>query len=183
MRIALFCIGNKLMLDDGLGIYVYEELNAYDFIDGEHTLEIFEAACLTMDLINVVDTYDLIITVDAVDGTGLTPGTIVRYTPDELQGRSFGSQSLHDLRLSDLFDAAALLGFKSQGICLGMQVVNPSPDPVCMGLTAPVFEKLGMLTDCVLAEIVGAGVRVIERASGQEVTPGFQHRVRLRLDD
>ena len=30
MRIAVFCVGSKLMLDDGLGPAVYEELQAYD---------------------------------------------------------------------------------------------------------------------------------------------------------
>ena len=66
-RIAVFCVGNKLMLDDGVGPAVYEELlTRYDIPDN---VELFDLGCLSLNMIERVREYDVIITVDAVDGT------------------------------------------------------------------------------------------------------------------
>lgn len=150
MRVAVLCVGNRLMLDDGLGPAVY------DVLQDRHLpaeVDVFDVGCMTMDMVDVVRDYDWIVSVDAVDGTGEVPGTIFRYTPDEIAPRPFGMASLHDLRLSDLFEAALLLGYRAQGICYGMQVENPSPAVLQEGLTPQVQAKLNDLVECVLAEI------------------------------
>lgn len=172
MRIAVFCVGNKLMLDDGLGPAVYEELQAYDFAGA---VDLFDVGCMSLDLVNKVATYDFIITVDALEGTGEAPGTILRFSPDDAARRGFGSQSLHDLRLSDLFDAAALLGYHAQGVCLGMQVENANPIDLTIGLTPAIAAKLPDLVDAVLAELVAAGVEVCLAATGERVAVGYHH--------
>lgn len=179
-RIAVFCVGNVLMLDDGLGPAVYRELSAYDFGDG---VDLFDVGCMSMELVGAVDEYDLIIAVDAVDGTGHEPGTLFRFDPGDMAPRPFGSQSLHDLKLSDLFQAAMLLGYEAQGVCLGMQVENASPSRAAIGLTDAVHAKLADLVDCVLAELVRAGVAVRVRETGEPVEPGFHHRLSGREGD
>ena len=132
-RIAVFCVGNKLMLDDGVGPAVYEELlTRYDIPDN---VELFDLGCLSLNMIERVREYDVIITVDAVDGTDADPGTVFRFEPDAMARHSGATASLHDLKLVDLFDAAALLGYEAEGLCLGMQVENPSPAVVTVGLT------------------------------------------------
>ena len=79
-RIAVFCVGNKLMLDDGVGPAVYEELlTRYDIPDN---VELFDLGCLSLNMIERVREYDVIITVDAVDGTDADPGTVFRFEPD-----------------------------------------------------------------------------------------------------
>ncbi len=45
-------------------------------------------------------------------------------------------------KLVDLFDAATLLGYEAEGLCLGMQVENPSPAVVTVGLTPKVAAAL-----------------------------------------
>ena len=51
--IALLCVGNKLMLDDGIGPAVYEELvNRYEIPD---KVELYDIGCLSMDMLFVVD--------------------------------------------------------------------------------------------------------------------------------
>ena len=146
MRIAVFCVGNKLMLDDGLGPAVYEELQAYDFAGA---VDLFDVGCMSLDL--------------------------VRFSPDDAARRGFGSQSLHDLRLSDLFDAAALLGYHAQGVCLGMQIENANPIDLTIGLTPAIAAKLPDLVDAVLAELVAAGVEVCLAATGERVAVGYHH--------
>ena len=84
------------MYDDGLGPAVYEQLRAYEF---PVHVKLFDLGCLTMDRINDVRDFDIIMTVDAVDGTNEPVGTLFRYAPEDMAQRGFGGQSLHDLKL------------------------------------------------------------------------------------
>ena len=78
-RIAVFFVGNRLMLDDGVGPA------AYDLIREEYILpdnvDMFDVGCMSLDMISKVNEYDFMITVDAVDESGSEPGigrTILR---------------------------------------------------------------------------------------------------------
>ena len=151
-RIAVFCVGNKLMLDDGVGPAVYEELlTRYDIPDN---VELFDLGCLSLNMIERVREYDVIITVDAVDGTDA----------DAMARHSGATASLHDLKLVDLFDAAALLGYEAEGLCLGMQVENPSPAVVTVGLTPKVDAALPLLVETVAGELARLGSPLRARA-------------------
>ena len=161
-RIAVFCVGNKLMLDDGVGPAVYEELlTRYDIPDN---VELFDLGCLSLNMIERVREYDVIITVDAVDGTDADPGTVFRFEPDAMARHSGATASLHDLQLVDLFDAAALLGYEAEGLCLGMQVENPSPAVVTVGLTPKVDAALPLLVETVAGELARLGSPLRARA-------------------
>ncbi len=49
MKIAILCIGNRLMLDDGVGPAVYDALEAgYRFGDD---VALYDAGCMTMDAV------------------------------------------------------------------------------------------------------------------------------------
>ncbi len=155
MKTAVFCVGNKLMLDDGIGPAVYEELvNHYEFPD---EVSLFDVGCMSMDMVSFVDTYDFIITVDAVDGTDAKPGTVFRYKPYDIARHTSAMTSLHDLKLADLFDAASLMGYSAQGVCYGMQVENMSPAEFVVGLTPKVHENLFLLVESVVAELIRCG--------------------------
>ena len=121
---AVFFVGNRLMLDDGVGPAAYDEILAgYDIPEN---VTLVDVGCMSLDMLPYVERCDLILTVDAVDGTGDAPGTVYRFEPDAM-ARHFGPEaSLHDLKLVDLFDAASLMGYEAEGFCLGMQVGNPS---------------------------------------------------------
>lgn len=161
-RIAVFCVGNKLMLDDGVGPAVYEELlTRYDIPDN---VELFDLGCLSLNMIERVREYDVIITVDAVDGTDADPGTVFRFEPDAMARHSGATASLHDLKLVDLFDAAALLGYEAEDLCLGMQVENPSPAVVTVGLTPKVDAALPLLVETVAGELARLGSPLRARA-------------------
>lgn len=167
------CVGNDLMLDDGLGIEAYKQLTAaYDFPEG---VDVLCAGCMTMDMVSKVDDYDLMMSVDAIDQTGEPAGTIFRYTPDDVARRGTPMGSLHELKLADLFDAAALLGYTCEGVCVGMQVENGSPSEFVVGLTPTVYAKMPDLVDTVLAELVSRGVEVTRKDTGELVAPGDHH--------
>lgn len=173
-KIAVFCVGNKLLLDEGIGPAVYEELvSSYDL---PCNVDIFDVGCMGLEMVGYVDEYDYLITVDAVDGTGEAPGTVFEFSPDDMAKRSRGMASLHELKLSDLFDAATLLGYEARGKCFGMQVENMTPEVVTIGLTPPVFAALPLLIDALLAElVVGCGLDVIVKETGGRVVSGHHH--------
>lgn len=151
IKIAIFCVGNRLMLDDGLGPAVYDELVEREDIPA--CVELFDLGCLTLAQLDAVRDYDFIITVDAVEGSGQPVGTVLKYTPDDMAGHVGPTASLHDLKLKDLFDAAALVGYSCEGLCLGMQIENGSPAELIEGLTPRVLGALPLLCDVVVGEV------------------------------
>lgn len=160
-RIAVICVGNKLMLDEGIGPAVYEELTSCYVIPEQ--VQLFDAGCMSLDMLPLVRDCDTIITVDAVDSTGEEPGTVFRFSPDAMARHSGAMASLHDLKLIDLFDAASLLGYEAEGLCLGMQVENMSPAEYTIGLTPKVNAQLPLLVETVVAELHRRGAVLVEK--------------------
>lgn len=161
------------MLDEGLGPAVYDELIAsYDFPE---EVELFDVGCMSLDMLPQVRDFDYLITVDALDGTGEDPGTIFRFLPEDMARHSGAMQSLHDLKLVDLFDAAMLLGYEAQGLGLGMQIENMAPAELTIGLTPVVYHKLPQLVDTLLAEVVQAGAAITTKETGEKVSPQWRH--------
>lgn len=172
-KVAIFCVGNKLLLDDGLGPVVYEELTrSYDFPD---YVELFDVGCMGLDMIDYVNECDYILTIDAVDGTGHEPGTVFEFATDDMARHSGATASIHELTLADLFDSAALLGYECEGKCFGMQVTNIAPAEVTIALTRPVYDAIPLLVDSVLADLYNHGIYVSAKATGERVEPGFHH--------
>lgn len=164
-KIAVFCVGNRLHLDDGVGPAVYDEVLERFVVPEE--IELFDLGVLTMDMINYIDDCDAVITVDAVEHSGEPAGTVLRGTPAELAPAQGANLSLHDLRLVDLFDAALLLGYEAEGICLGMQVENTEPTILTEGLTPAVSEALPLLVETLAAEVARLGSPFIDKSTGQ----------------
>lgn len=161
MKIAVFCVGNRLMLDDGIGPAVYDELiEHYEIPDN---VDLLDMGCMTMNLIGKVNEYDFIIAVDAVDGTDAEPGTVFRYKPYDIARHGSAMASLHELKLADLFDAASLLGYECDGICYGMQIENMSPAELTEGLTPKVYDRLPFLVESVVAELDRHGAHLARR--------------------
>ncbi len=160
-RIAVFFVGNRLMLDDGVGPA------AFDLINEEYVLpenvDLFDVGCMSLDMVGKVNEYDFMISVDAVDDSGEEPGTVFRYQPHDIARTCGARTSLHDTRLADLFDAALLLGYSCEGMCYGMQVQNLEPADFMEGLTPKVNERLPFLAESVIAELVRQGCEVHRR--------------------
>ncbi len=192
MRIAVFFVGNRLMLDDGIGPAVYDyivenynfgnETSANEVLANVHpsservatskattssmvqsTVDMFDVGCMTLDMVSKVNEYDLLITVDAVDGTDAEPGTVFRYEPYDIARAAGARTSLHELKLADLFDAATMLGFEAEGLCFGMQVENLEPVEFVEGLTPKVKERMPFLAETVIAELSRRGCSITRK--------------------
>ncbi len=164
-RVAVFCVGNRLHLDDGVGPAVYDEmLERFEVPDN---VQLFDLGVLTMDMIGYIDSCDVVITVDAIEHSGEEPGTVLRGTPQELAHAQGAAMSLHDLRLVDLFDAAILLDYDAEGICLGMQVENTEPELLTEDLTPRVRAALPLLVDTLAAELARLGSPLVDKKTGK----------------
>lgn len=164
-RVAVFCVGNRLHLDDGVGGVVYDQvMERFDVPEG---VELFDLGVLTMDMINYVDGCDAIITIDAIEYSGEPAGTVLRGSPQDL-ARSLGANiSMHDLRLVDLFDAALLLGYECEGVCLGIQVQDTQPAILTEDLTPEVRAAIPLLIETLAAELDRLGFPLIEKETGE----------------
>ena len=164
-RIAVFCVGNRLHLDDGVGPAVYDEV-LERFLVPDNVL-MLDLGVLTMDMINYIDSCDVVITVDAMEFSGEEPGTVLRGAPHDLARAQGANLSLHDMRLADLFDAAILLDYDAEGICLGMQVENTEPEYLTEDLTPRVRAALPLLVDTLAAELARLGSPLIDKQTGE----------------
>jgi len=165
LRIAVFCVGNRLHMDDGIGPAVFDMVN--ERFDVPENVGIFDVGVLTMDFISYVDQFDALITVDAVQGSGNPVGTILRFAPEDMDRPEGYVMSLHDMKLADLFDAAELLGYEAEGICLGMEVENVDPEYLTQDFTPAVRDALPLLTETLAAELARLGSPLIDKATGQ----------------
>lgn len=150
-RAAVFFVGNRLMMDDGVAPAAFDLM--LDTFEIPANVQLLDVGCMALDMLGYVETCDLILTVDAVDGTGDAPGTVYRFEPDAMARHAGPEASLHDLKLVDLFDAASLMGYAAEGYCLGMQVENPSPSEFYVGLSPACEAALPLLVETVAAEL------------------------------
>lgn len=114
-------VGNPLMRDEGVGVRVAEVLETwFRFPQG---VEVVDAGTMGLGILNMFRGVDRLLVIDAVDGTGLTPGTVVRMTPEELAPNQV-MHSLHDVRLVDVLEAAELTGCRPDAEFVGVQVAR-----------------------------------------------------------
>ncbi len=141
-------IGNPLMGDDGVGIVVAERLSQVRLPDG---VEVIDGGTGGITLLTLMEGAGKVILVDAV-ATGQKPGTVVRFTPEEVrmeQGQG-GGLSLHETGLAEVLALGRELGRLPEEIVIfGVQ-----PESVArrLGLSPPVAGRLDDLLGRVLRE-------------------------------
>jgi hydrogenase maturation protease len=164
MRAAIMCIGNILLLDEGVGPRCAQYLSeTYEFPD---TVDVLDSGTMGMSLLTDIEEHDIVVVIDAVDGTGADAGTVFTFTPDEVAGHAV-MHSLHDLRFKDVLNAAALLGYEPIGTCVGVQVLNMDPADFQIGLTEPVEKAVPLASATAVSLLVKAGVEGISRKDGR----------------
>jgi len=118
-RTLVMGIGNPLMGDEGFGPRVVELfLSRYTIPEG---LSVIDAGTMGFTILNLFAEADRVLVVDALEGTGHEPGTLVRLTPEDMAPNQV-MHSLHDARLTDVLEAALLMGLEPEVACIGVQV-------------------------------------------------------------
>jgi hydrogenase maturation protease len=138
------------MGDEGVGIRIIGILmRGFDF---PASVELMDAGTMGVGMLGVLKDRQFVLVVDAVDGTGHPPGTVVLLSPEDLAPNQI-LHSLHDQKLVDVLEAAYVAGIEIEAECLGVQiarieqwVTNLSPE-VEQALPAAVEAVLHLLAE------------------------------------
>ena len=162
-RITVMGIGNPLMRDEGIGVRVVEVLMST--LEFPANVALVDAGTMGMTILNLFQDCDYMLVVDAIDGTGEEPGTVVRLSPEDLSPNQV-MHSLHDVRLVDVLQMTLLMGLDPQVDCIGVQIEDMSE--LSIGLTPAVEAAVPAAVDAVLTVLAERGVVPRPRATSDE---------------
>lgn len=104
--ILVLGVGNNLQTDDGVGVHAVTELMKMEW---PQEVELVDGGIAGLDLIAIVDGREYVIVLDAVDA-GHAPGTIFKFTPEDISDTVKHYDSLHQIGLLETIQMAKLTG-------------------------------------------------------------------------
>mgnify|MGYP003412805925 CR=1 FL=1 len=117
-KIVIIGIGNLLLMDEGLGIHVINELEKQKL---PQNVKVYDGGTGGFKLIDLMQGAEKVIFIDAVE-TGKVPGTITTFTSEEVYSlypeKKF---SLHDNDLLEVIKMAGLLEYLPEIEIVGVQ--------------------------------------------------------------
>jgi hydrogenase maturation protease len=154
MKTLILGIGNILLGDEGIGVWVVESLRrCYRF---PSSATVLEGGTLGLDLLPQLQDVSRLLVVDAVQ-LGGEPGEIVRLEGDDVPRAIDVKVSPHQIGIKELLATARLMGCEPPKVVLwGMEPerVQPGAD-----FSPKIAQALPQLQTSVLDELKGWGVR------------------------
>ena len=151
-KILILGVGNILFTDEGVGVRAVERLQAdYDFSDN---VTLMDGGNLGMRLMGPLMEADVCLVLDAVLG-GDQPGTIYRFTGDDLRKSLAFKDSMHQSDLVDTLIYCELVGKRPETVVIGMEPYDFKN--MSIELTDIVADRLPAMLDIALKELAEAG--------------------------
>ncbi len=97
MKTLVLGIGNTLLGDDGVGVYVAQQLAAKI---SDTTIEVTDTAIDGVNLLDVIRHYERLIVIDAILDESAETGTIHRLTQNDIQPLTGTGAASHNLNLA-----------------------------------------------------------------------------------
>ncbi len=145
--ILVMAVGNILRRDDGFADAV---LGALGEMNLPSSVELFDAGTSAIDLMDVFHDRDRLIVIDAVRG-GQEPGTIFRFSPEQVESGALPMNSLHQVGLLETLKLGELVDCKPKStVVIGVQ---PADTGLGIGLSDPVKGAVDKAVRLVLKEI------------------------------
>ena len=107
MKILVLGLGNPILTDDGVGIYVVRELQKQSLPEG---VVVEESSLSGFLLLDSLVGYEKAIIIDSIKTTGGKVGEIYRLSPEVLQ-ESVHFTTIHQLNLATILKFGASMGF------------------------------------------------------------------------
>jgi hydrogenase maturation protease len=98
MKIAVVCLGNELVGDDGIGIRVGRVLKKLPL---PPSVDVLIRPNLGLDLIEMLEEYDEVVIVDAMT-SGRPPGACIRLDPREAESMASCPSCSHSLGIAEI---------------------------------------------------------------------------------
>jgi hydrogenase maturation protease len=146
-RITVLGIGNLLLKDEGVGVHLVQKLAG---IVDNAKVNIIDAGT-SPDFLSLIDrNIDKLIVVDAVKADN-KPGTIYRFSPDNLDLDSTSPVSLHEIGVLDSLKIMALFDrLPESTVIIG---IEPKTIDFGLELSPEVAERVPEIINLVLKEI------------------------------
>jgi hydrogenase maturation protease len=116
-KVLILGVGNLLLMDDGFGVHLINSLKDIEF---PKNITVLEAGTVSHQLIPLLHEVDHLIVIDVVEA-GDTPGSLFRFSPDDMNFPSEQKVSLHQISLVDVLHMADLTGGKPKTVIIGVQ--------------------------------------------------------------
>jgi hydrogenase maturation protease len=151
LKTLVLGMGNTILCDDGVGIYVVRE--AAERFERDD-VDFAEASVGGMRILDVVGGYERVIMVDAIQTRDGTPGEIYRLTPDQFN-LSLHAGSSHDLSLPGALTFGRAMGMTLPEDDDFLIIAIEVEDVLSFGeeCTPAVEEAVPRAVDAVLAEL------------------------------
>ncbi len=145
--LLVMAVGNILRMDDGFADAVLKRLAEKDLPED---VELFDAGTSAIDLMEVFDRREKLIVIDAVRG-GQQPGTLYRFSPQEVEDGALPMNSLHQVGLLETLKLGELVDCKPKAtVVIGCQ---PQETGLGIGLSESVKAQIERASELVLQEI------------------------------
>ena len=146
-KITVLGIGNLLMKDDGIGVHAVQRLSG---IIQRNNVTIVDGGT-DPDIISLVgENSDKLIIVDAAEA-GEKPGTVYRFTLDDLQANTSMPVSLHEIGVAESLQLLTLLNIQPKSVT----IIGVEPKAIDSGLelSREVEEKIPRIIELIIEEI------------------------------
>lgn len=145
--ILVLGIGNTMLKDEGIGVRVAEKMMEMSL---PPEVEVMDGGIKGLDLLYYIEGRKKVIVVDAVKA-GAPPGTLFRFTDNDIAAKKGIMRSAHGIDFSDVIAVARFTGTKpAEVIFLG---VEPYDLSVSMELSPKIEEMVPVLINLVMKEI------------------------------
>lgn len=146
-KVLILGVGNLLLTDDGFGVHLINALRDTVF---PANVTVLEAGTVSHQLIPLFRETDHLIVIDVVQA-GDAPGSLFRFSPDDLSFRSEQKVSLHQISLIDVLKMAKLTGSRPKTVIIGVQPKDVSS--WSLELTDELKAVIPRVKELVLAEL------------------------------
>ena len=145
--ILILGIGNILLKDEGIGVYVVNKLKEMSLPDN---IEVLDGGTAGLDLVDFISGYKKLIVIDAVNAGG-EPGTIYRLTEENLNIGPKAIMSFHEIDFLDAIHMSEVTGNKPEEIV----VVGVEPKDMSDGveLSPEIKERIPRIIEIVMEEV------------------------------
>ncbi len=152
--VLLIAVGNPIVEDDGIGPYCLQCL--LEWFDFPPELRCIDEGDLGLSMLADLPGTKHLVVMDAAQGTGHEPGTVMLLTPEELAGNQV-MHTAHDMSLVDVLRAASLTDCTPETvIVVAMQVV--SLRQWVLDMTDPVREAAPIMCAATLDQLRRLGI-------------------------
>ena len=143
-------IGNILLRDEGVGVRVIEQMQKIPLPDD---VELIDGGTAGADLLDVLAERRKVIVIDAIQAD-CEPGTVLRFTADDLVRPDRVGMSLHELGLGGALKMTKQLGCEPKEVV----VFGIKPKDISCGLelSEEITASVPKVVELVLAEIANA---------------------------